>query len=98
MIQLNEKKLATKVSFKPKGTGVCYEFSTKSLQNMASAISRQLSGRVVAEVEHRLKFEDMCRRFWAHTFRNFNPQDAPTPRFLEYPEKFAPGKRDLYFK
>ncbi len=31
MIQLNEKKMATKVSFKPKGTGVCYEFSTKSL-------------------------------------------------------------------
>jgi len=40
----------------------------------------------------------MCRRFWAHVFRTYNPEDAPTPRFLDYPEKFAPGKRDLYFK
>jgi len=56
MAQLNEKKMVTKVSFKPKGTGVCYEFSTKSLQNIASAISRQLSGRVKAEVCHRIRF------------------------------------------
>jgi len=98
MTQLNEKKLATKVSFKPKGDGVCYEFSTKSLQNMASALSRQLSGRVVAESCHRVKFQDMCKRYWTHVFKGYNPMDAPTPRFLDYPEKFAPGKRDLYLK
>jgi hypothetical protein len=40
----------------------------------------------------------MCTKYWNYVFRDYDPRDMPTPRLLDYPEKFAPSKRDIYLK
>jgi hypothetical protein len=95
---LNENKQCTKMSLQSRLVSGEYEFSTKVLQNSASACSRQLSGRVVPCLRQMRKFKTMSKLLWTHYLKTLDFGAIKDVDFIKYPEKFPAGKRDIYLK
>jgi hypothetical protein len=90
--------MVTKMSLTPSNGAVEYEFSSKCLQNLTSAMCRQLSGRVVGSTADKHAFREMSNRLWAFYEKKIDFQNFSVPDFYEYPEKFSGSKRDTYLK
>lgn len=95
---MNRDKMVTKMSLTPACGAVEYEFSSKSLQNLTSAMCRQLSGRVVASRADKEAFVDMSKRLWDYYEKLVDFKNFSVPDFYNYPEKFTGSKRDTYLK